>query len=506
MSRSHVHALIIVLALVLGSWVPQLIAQDVSDSAMPARYPEDRPSAEFHRGRREAVLAALPDDALAIVLSSPRRQRSNDVDYTYRQSSWLYYLTGMTEPGTVLVLVPGGADVDGRRVREVLFVPERDPAAEAWTGRRLGAKRASGELGIESAVGAGRLGEVLDPLLESRRVYVLPWPAGVAPGTALDGQLQYLKDRIAVFEVAAGRAGFAQRAMLRADDQQTYDRFRGMIERMGGSEAAAGPEAAEMIQAFVEAGDVEGWRAWKEENLAGYADAIRLESVLTDLREVKTEEEIGFLQKAIDITAAAHREAFRSIEPGLHEYEVEAVIEYVFHRRGAEYTGFPSIVGSGENSIILHYESNRRRMEEGDLVVMDLGAEYRGYTADVTRTAPVSGRFSESQRQIYQAVLDAQSAAIEAARPGAPLQGLNAAAAAVLGQRLVELGILSDPAGLRRFFPHGVSHYLGLDVHDVGTYGPLRPGNVIHGGAGPVYQRRGRHRRALPRHRDPHRG
>lgn len=475
-------ALIGSLALAVSVAPPDLSAQQSSAGVVfeaPARYEEDRPSPEFHRGRREAVMEALPEDAVAIVLSSPTRQRSNDVDYQYRQSNSLYYLTGMTEPGTVLLLVPGGADVDGREVREILFVPERDPATEAWMGRRLGVERAAGELGVEAAVGESRLSEVLDPLLETRRPFVLPWPDGASEGSTLSRQLAYLRDRVPVFEIASGRAGFAQRAMLRVDDQAGYDRLRAMLDGMGGLEAAAGTGAAGMAAAFLEVGSAEAWLVWKAENLAGYADTVLLESILADLREVKTEEELRFIQRAIDITVAAHREAFRSIEPGLREYEVEAVIEYVFHREGAEYPGFPSIVGSGENSIILHYESNRRRMQDGDLVVMDIGAEYRGYSADVTRTVPVSGRFSEPQAAIYQAVLDAQRAAIAAARPGTGLRALNEVAAAVLAERLIELGIMSDPGELRRFFPHGVSHYLGLDVHDAGTYGPLRPGSVI---------------------------
>ena len=471
----------LVIPLALAAVGPAL-AQESTPAAgveAPARYDEDRPSPEFHRGRREAVLAVLPEDAVAIILSAPPRQRSNDVDYQYRQSNSLYYLTGMTEPGTVLLLVPGGAEVDGRRVREILFVPERDPGTEAWMGRRLGAERAAAELGVETSVGASRLRDVLDPLLETSRAFVLPWPEGVVPGSALAAQLEYLGDRIPVLEVASGRAGFMQRAMLRVDDDAGYARLLAMVERMGGLQAARGTAAAEMTGAFVEAGGAAAWGEWKDENLAGFADATLLESVLTELREVKTDEEMRFLQAAIDITASAHREAFRSIEPGLREYEIEAVIEYVFHRGGAEHAGFPSIVGSGENSVILHYESNRREMEDGDLVVMDIGAEYRGYSADVTRTVPVSGRFSDPQRLIYEGVLEAQEAAIAAARVGAGFQDLNAAASAVLADRLVELGIIADPAELRSFFPHGVSHYLGLDVHDAGTYGPLRPGNVI---------------------------
>ena len=454
-------------------------SRSYSPEEAPARYDEDRPSPDFHRGRREAVLAALPQDAVAIVVSSPTRLRSNDVHYQYRQSNALYYLTGMTEPATVLILVPGAAEVDGREVREILVVPERDPGTEAWNGRRVGAERAAAELGVEIAVGTGRLEEVLAPLLETRRPFVLPWPDGVEQGSAIASQLAYLKERIPVLEVAPGRAGFAQRAMLRVEDEASYQRLRGMLDRMGGVDATEGTAAADMTRAFVEAGSAEAWLQWKTDSLGDFADSMLLEAILTDLREIKTDEELRFLQEAIDITAAAHREALRSIEPGLHEYEIEAVIEYVFHRGGAEYAGFPSIVGSGENSTILHYESNRRRMEDGDLVVMDIGAEYRGYSADVTRTAPVNGRFSEPQRQIYEAVLEAQQAAIAAVQPGVGFQALGAAASAVLAERLTELGLISDPSDLRRFLPHGVSHYLGLDVHDVGTYGPLRAGSVI---------------------------
>lgn len=479
MIRHIGHVLVIALALAVAA---PAVAQDgtvATGVEAPARYDEDRPSPAFHRNRREAVLAVLPEDAVAIIVSAPPRQRSNDVDYQYRQSNSLYYLTGMTEPGTVLLLVPGGAEVDGLRVREILFVPERDPGTEAWMGRRLGAERAAAELGVETSVGASRLRDVLDPLLETSRAFVLSWPEGVTPGSALAAQLEYLSDRIPVLEMAPGRAGFMQRAMLRVDDEAGYARLLAMVERMGGLQAARGTAAADMTGAFVDAGSAAVWGEWKDANLTEFADATLLESVLTDLREVKTDEEMRFLQTAIDITASAHREAFRSIEPGLREYEVEAVIEYVFHREGAEYAGFPSIVGSGENSVILHYESNRREMEDGDLVVMDIGAEYRGYSADVTRTAPVSGRFSDPQRLIYEGVLEAQEAAIAAAQVGAGFQDLNAAASAVLADRLVELGIIADPAELRSFFPHGVSHYLGLDVHDTGTYGPLRPGNVI---------------------------
>ncbi len=194
---------------------------------------------------------------------------------------------------------------------------------------------------------------------------------------------------------------------------------------------------------------------------------------------VKTDAELALLQRAIDITGAAHREAMRSVVPGMHEYEIEALVEYIFRRNGAESPGFPSIVGSGENSVILHYETNRRRLEAEDMVVIDIGAEYHGYSADVTRTLPANGTFSPEQKAIYELVLRAQDAGIDASRAGQPFRAPHIAAAAVVAEGLVELGLIESADEVRRFFMHGTSHYLGLYVHDVGTGGELVPGTVI---------------------------
>jgi Xaa-Pro aminopeptidase len=172
----------------------------------------------------------------------------------------------------------------------------------------------------------------------------------------------------------------------------------------------------------------------------------------------------------------------RQVEAGWAEYEIEALVEYTFKRSGAEQPGFPSIVGSGENSVILHYETNRRTTEPGDVVVIDVGAEFHGYSADVTRTVPVDGRFSEEQRAIYDLVYRAQEAGIEATRAGNAFGRPHQVAAEVLADGLAELGLIRSPEdrqGLARFFMHGTSHYLGLDVHDVGAGGPLEPGTVI---------------------------
>ena len=195
------------------------------------------------------------------------------------------------------------------------------------------------------------------------------------------------------------------------------------------------------------------------------------------LRLVKDADELQRLRRAIDITAASIREALQAIEPGKMEYEIEAVIEFGFRRRGAERVGFPSIVGAGVNSTILHYDRSRGRLDAGDLVVMDVGAEYGYYSADITRTAPVSGRFTPRQRQLYDLVLATQQAAIDSARPGRTVADLNRIARTYMREHS---GTLCGEVTCDTYWVHGLSHWLGMDVHDVGDYRtPLLPGMVL---------------------------
>lgn len=185
-------------------------------------------------------------------------------------------------------------------------------------------------------------------------------------------------------------------------------------------------------------------------------------------RLIKSEAEMSLLREAIETTGHAHIEAMRRIEAGMRERALAGHIERVFREGDCEENGFESIVGSGPNSCILHYRAGSREMQDGDLVVIDIGAEYRQYTADVTRTIPVSGRFTERQAQIYNLVLKAQQAAAEGARPGMTLRDIHKIAAGVLADGLIELKMIESADNLRRYFMHGTSHWLGLDVHDVG--------------------------------------
>ncbi len=200
-------------------------------------------------------------------------------------------------------------------------------------------------------------------------------------------------------------------------------------------------------------------------------DGSVLPGQLAALRLVKSPYEIECSQAAISITCAALREAFGHVRPGAFEYEPQGALEGAFLRLGAERAGFASIVGSGPNSVTLHYNANRRQMQAGELVVMDVGAKYRYYCADVTRTVPVGGRFTPRQRQVYDVVLEAQGAAAQAARPGVTMAQLDAIARKLITDRGFGPGF--------KHFKHGLGHWIGLDVHDVGGQVPIQPGMLF---------------------------
>ncbi len=199
---------------------------------------------------------------------------------------------------------------------------------------------------------------------------------------------------------------------------------------------------------------------------------------LADLRMVKSSPEIAMIQRAIDITSLAHSEVLKTVKSGIFEYELEGTILGQFYRNGAQRPAFPCIVGSGENTTILHYEKNRKKIDSGDLVVVDIGAEYNYYTSDITRTYPANGRFSARQREIYQLVLDAQTTAVKAFKLGqSTMHDLDTVARQTMSQSL-----LKDSKGnsLEQHFPHGLGHFVGMYVHDVGDYShPLPVGAVI---------------------------
>lgn len=213
---------------------------------------------------------------------------------------------------------------------------------------------------------------------------------------------------------------------------------------------------------------------------------------LHELRLRKSDEELEVLRKASELTAEAHLESMRAASPGTRENEIEALIDYSFRRRGGMGPGYTSIVGGGANATILHYIENNQELVDGDLLLIDAGCEYGFYTADITRTFPVNGTFTEAQKRCYEIVLDAQEQAIAMTKPGVTIDEIHERTVEILTAGMIELGLLEgavseriEDESYKRFYMHRTSHWLGMDVHDVGSYSvdgharPLEPGMVI---------------------------
>jgi len=380
------------------------------DNLKYIQYDTDIISPATYKARRDSVMKIIGSDAAAIFYSGPERMRNGDVDYLYRQADNFFYLTGFAEPNAVLILAPKG-----------LKVKAADSTMQT-------------------------VNEILfvqprDPLRET-------W----------NGR-RY------------GEEGAVK--LLGMQHSMTNDNFKRMFSSMMFS-------GIKYLYAQPITSDVEGELKELLTPLQNWIDNVKRRNSKVELRDpnaivhtmriIKDKEEIAMLRKATEISVLAHNQAMMSVEPGMHEYEMQALYEYVFQRMGAEYYGYPCINGAGENSVILHYNTNRKKINNGDLVLSDCAAEYRGYSSDVTRTYPASGKFTKEQKEIYQIVLNAQKAAIAAVKPNVEWSSVTAIADSVIESGLFELGILKEKrnTGFRKFYMHGLGHPIGLNVHDVG--------------------------------------
>jgi Xaa-Pro aminopeptidase len=457
-------------------------SQDTSEQEDARGLPEGRLPKRFHAERRQTVLKALPSDGVAVFFSNPRRTREGDIRHAYRQDSNLHYLTGAPNPASVLMLAPGGIEVGGETTNEVLFVPPRTAQSQMWNGPRLGPERAERLLGIERVLPNERFAGVLRRVAKdsTRRFFHLPLPYGIEEDSDLAGQVAAFRKAARLMPEAQSpltrRAAEVMRTVSRPAAFRTYQRqFRRRLSP-GAFQSAVLRDA---YRQFAAADSLGAWSRWRSGHFGpSRADGQSLKRLLSQMRVEKTPAEQRLVRQTAQITARAQKAALRTAEPGAREYEVEAAAEYVFQKNGAE-PAFPSVVGSGPNTDVLQYHDNRRRMQAGELVVIDLGAEHHGYAADVTRTAPVDGSFSKEERAIYDLVLEAQKAAIRAARVGNNFRDPHQVARRVLGKGLVELGLISDPDDVGRYFTHPTAHYLGRSVHDAGRGGPLKAGTVL---------------------------
>lgn len=356
--------------------------------------------------RRDRLAAQMGPNSIAIIATSPEVMRNRDADYKFRADSSFFYLTGFAEPEAVAVIE---TDASCEDYTYSLFCRERDREMEIWNGYRAGIDGAVDDYDADEAYAIDLLDEeIIEKLLNKDKLFY--------------------------------RIG--QRAEFDARVAQWIAKATGETRR--GTSAPA--------------------------------QIVQLDRIVDEMRLHKSAEEIQLMQIASNISAEAHTRAMQTVQPNMMEYALEAELNYIFGKNGCV-PSYNSIVGGGENGCILHYVENNKPLKDGDLVLIDAACEYELYASDITRTFPVNGKFSPEQKALYQVVLDAQIAAIDAVRIGNSYKEPHNIAVQILVQGLLDLGIMQgdfdeiiETESYRQFYMHGTGHWLGMDVHDVGSY------------------------------------
>ena len=382
--------------------------------------PTDYLTADFHAGRRNAIREIMPGNSVLVVFAYPTRTFSNDVDYLYHQNPDLYYFSGYKEPHSLLLIFKEEqTDSSGNKYKELLFVQKKNLQAEQWTGKRLGADGAKEKLAIKTSYNAGDFNNFPIKFSKFDKIIYEQFPIDVPNSTDNSD----LFDLIAQFKMKSSM-----------------------------------PEKLTQQNQF---------------------DTHLYRELTGAVREIKTPEEILLLRKAIEISCLGQNEVMKTLQPNMSELEIQGLHEYVHKKYGAEEVGYGSIIGAGENGCTLHYMENSKTRIGTTMILMDVGAEYHGYTADVTRTVPVDGKFTGEEKIIYQLVYDAQEAAFKTLKNGSKWTDARDAAKEILASGLLKLGIIKDKKEVSKFYPHGLGHHIGLDVHDRGTYETLKKDMVI---------------------------
>lgn len=382
-------------------------------------------SQAIYQQRRADLVSQCAPSSIVIIPAATLVTRSNDTEYPFRQDSDFWYLTGFNEPDGFLLLSNQLSGEGSAAMASVAFVLPTDAHAEIWHGRRLGADAAPEALGVDEAYDLDTIDELLPELLNGHQ------------------HLYYCLDKY--------------------------------------------PQADAVVQAALAQ-----CKNAPKQSMTAPTSINDVSMILHAMRRIKSEAELKVMRQAGMISSDAHKRAMQFVRPGVFEYQLEAELHHEFAMRGAKYPAYGTIVGSGENACILHYTENNAQIKDGDLVLIDAGCELAGYAADITRTFPANGVFSPVQRELYQVVLDAQLAALEILAPGNTIAQAMQSAVKVTVRGLLKLGILTgeldeliEQEAWRPYFMHGLGHYLGLDVHDVGIYKQngediaLEPGVVI---------------------------
>ena len=357
--------------------------------------------------RRDILAGEMGLRSIAIIATSPVALRNRDADYKYRADSSFFYLTGFAEPEAVAVIETFDTEEEGYTYS--LFCRERDREMEIWNGYRAGVDGAVDDYEADEAYAIDLLDEEILTKLQN-------------------------KDKL----------------FYRIGHNAEFDARVAKWIAIASGESRRGTSAPAQI--------------------------MQLDRIVDEMRLHKDENEIELMQLASDISAEAHTLAMQKVRPGMMEYALEAELNYVFGKNGCV-PSYNSIVGGGENACILHYVENDKELKDGDLVLIDAACEYQFYASDITRTFPINGKFSVEQKALYNIVLDAQIAAINAVQIGNSYKEPHNVAVRILVQGLLDLGIMQgdleeiiQTESFRQFYMHGTGHWLGMDVHDVGTY------------------------------------
>ena len=357
--------------------------------------------------RRDRLAEEMGPHSIAIIATSPVAMRNRDADYKFRADSSFFYLTGFAEPEAVAIIETFESIDEGYTYS--LFCRERDREMEIWHGYRAGVDGAVEDYDADEAYAIDLLDEeIIEKLLNKQKLF------------------------------------------YRMGQQADFDaRVAKWIAEANG-ESRKGTSAP--------------------------AQVIQLDRILDEMRLHKSTQEIELMQIASTISAQAHTRAMQAVKPGMMEYALEAELNYIFGQNGCV-PSYNSIVGGGENGCILHYVENDKVLKNGDLVLIDAACEYQLYASDITRTFPVNGKFSSEQKALYEVVLKAQLAAIDAVRIGNSYKEPHRIAVRILVQGLLDLGLMQgnieqiiESESFHQFYMHGTGHWLGMDVHDVGSY------------------------------------
>lgn len=357
--------------------------------------------------RRDRLAEEMGPHSIAVIATSPVAMRNRDADYKFRADSSFFYLTGFAEPEAVAVIETfESIDED---YTYSLFCRERNREMEIWNGYRAGVDGAVDDYEADEAYAIDLLDEeIIEKLLDKQKLF------------------------------------------YRIGQQADFDaRVAKWIAEANG-ESRRGTSAP--------------------------AHVIQLDRILDEMRLHKSAQEIALMQIASNISSEAHTRAMQTVKPGIMEYALEAELNYIFGKNGC-IPAYNSIVGGGANGCILHYVENDKELKDGDLVLIDAAAEYQLYASDITRTFPINGKFSPEQKALYELVLKAQLAAIDAVRVGNSYKQPHHIAVRIMVEGLVELGLMKGDIeeiirteSFRQFYMHGTGHWLGMDVHDVGSY------------------------------------